>query len=100
MNTRAAFAQLSLDGSGLFQAGEHRLLEQEGAPRGGIGQQGLHLLAALGAGIGPAVAHQPRVLDGLGAVGGGAHAANEWVSLSTIEERSAFLHAFIKELLA
>lgn len=41
-----------------------------------------------------------RVLDGLGAVGGGAHAANEWVSLSTIEERSAFLHAFIKELLA
>jgi glutamate carboxypeptidase len=47
-----------------------------------------------------AAAAGARVLDGLGAVGGGAHAANEWVSLSTIEERSAFLHAFIKELLS
>ncbi len=46
-----------------------------------------------------AAAAGARVLDGLGAVGGGAHAANEWVSLSTIEPRSAFLHAFIKELL-
>lgn len=46
-----------------------------------------------------AAAAGARVLDGLGAVGGGAHAANEWVSLSTIETRSAFLHAFIKELL-
>ena len=46
-----------------------------------------------------AAATGARVLDGLGAVGGGAHAANEWVSLSTIESRSAFLHAFIKELL-
>lgn len=47
-----------------------------------------------------AAAAGARVLDGLGAVGGGAHAANEWVSLSTIEPRSAFLHALIKELLA
>ena len=47
-----------------------------------------------------AAAAGARVLDGLGAVGGGAHAANEWVSLSSIEARSAFLHAFIKELLA
>lgn len=47
-----------------------------------------------------AAATGARVLDGLGAVGGGAHAANEWVSLSSIEPRSAFLHAFIKELLA
>ena len=47
-----------------------------------------------------AAAAGARVLDGLGAVGGGAHAANEWVSLATIESRSAFLHAFIKELLA
>jgi len=46
-----------------------------------------------------AAAAGARVLDGLGAVGGGAHAANEWVSLASIEERSAFLHAFIKELL-
>ena len=47
-----------------------------------------------------AAAAGARVLDGLGAVGGGAHAANEWVSISSIEARSAFLHAFIKELLA
>ena len=47
-----------------------------------------------------AAAAGARVLDGLGAVGGGAHAANEWVSLSSIEPRSAFLHAFIKEFLA
>jgi glutamate carboxypeptidase len=46
-----------------------------------------------------AAAAGARVLDGLGAVGGGAHASNEWVKLSSIEERSNFLHAFIKELL-
>jgi glutamate carboxypeptidase len=47
-----------------------------------------------------AAAAGARVLDGLGAVGGGAHAANEWVKLSSIQERSDFLHALIKELLA
>jgi glutamate carboxypeptidase len=46
-----------------------------------------------------AAAAGAQVLDGLGAVGGGAHAANEWVSLASIQERSDFLHAFIKELL-
>lgn len=46
-----------------------------------------------------AAAAGARVLDGLGAVGGGAHAANEWVDASTIESRSALLHALIKELL-
>ena len=46
-----------------------------------------------------AAAAGARVLDGLGAVGGGAHAANEWASISAIEERKNFLHAFIKELL-
>ena len=46
-----------------------------------------------------AAAAGARVLDGLGAVGGGAHAANEWASVSAIEERKNFLHAFIKELL-
>ena len=40
------------------------------------------------------------VLDGLGAVGGGAHAPSEWVSVSSIEPRSEFLHHFIKDLLA
>ena len=38
--------------------------------------------------------------NGQGAVGGGAHAPNEWVSLSAIEQRSDFLRAFIKDLLS
>ena len=46
-----------------------------------------------------AAAAGARVLDGLGAVGGGAHAANEWASISAMEERTTFLNAFIKELL-
>jgi len=46
-----------------------------------------------------AAAAGARVLDGLGAVGGGAHAANEWASIKAISERSKFLNAFIKELL-
>jgi glutamate carboxypeptidase len=46
-----------------------------------------------------AAAAGARVLDGLGAIGGGAHAANEWASVNAIEERKNFLHTFIKELL-
>jgi glutamate carboxypeptidase len=46
-----------------------------------------------------AAAAGARVLDGLGAVGGGAHAKNEWVSVKALQERSEFLHAFIEELL-
>jgi len=46
-----------------------------------------------------AAAAGARVLDGLGAIGGGAHAANEWASVKAIEERRNFLHAFIKELI-
>lgn len=46
-----------------------------------------------------AAAAGAQVLDGLGAIGGGAHAASEWVSLKSIEERSALLHALIQELL-
>lgn len=66
-----------------------------------IGMKPLGSAAVGGASDGNfAAAAGAQVLDGLGAVGGGAHAANEWVSLSTIEERSAFLHSFIKELLA
>lgn len=45
-----------------------------------------------------AAAAGARVLDGLGAIGGGAHARNEWASISAMHERSKFLHAFIKEL--
>ena len=48
----------------------------------------------------PAAAAGAQVRDGLGAVGGGAHAPNEWVSISTMQERSDFLHAFIKDLLS
>ena len=46
-----------------------------------------------------AAAAGAKVLDGLGAVGSGAHAATEWVSIKALEERSAFLHEFIKDLL-
>ena len=46
-----------------------------------------------------AAAAGAQVLDGLGAVGGGAHAPHEWLSLSSIEERSNFMHEFIKDLL-
>lgn len=46
-----------------------------------------------------AAAAGAKVLDGLGAVGSGAHATNEWVSIKALEERSAFLHEFIKDLL-
>ena len=46
-----------------------------------------------------AAAAGAQVLDGLGAIGGGAHAPSEWLSLKSVEERSALLHAFIKDLL-
>jgi glutamate carboxypeptidase len=46
-----------------------------------------------------AAAAGAKVLDGLGAVGGGAHAATEWIDTSRLEERSALLHALIKDLL-
>ena len=46
-----------------------------------------------------AAAAGARVLDGLGAIGGGAHAAHEWVSISAISKQIKFLNAFIKELL-
>lgn len=46
-----------------------------------------------------AAAAGAKVLDGLGAVGSGAHATTEWVSIKSLEERSAFLHEFIKDLL-
>lgn len=40
-----------------------------------------------------------QVLDGLGAVGDGAHAAHEWIDITTMESRSAFLHALIEDIL-
>ena len=46
-----------------------------------------------------AAAAGAKVLDGLGAVGDGAHALNERVSISAIEERTNFLHHFIEDLL-
>jgi glutamate carboxypeptidase len=47
-----------------------------------------------------AAAAGAQVLDGLGAVGGGAHAPHEWVSISSMQPRSDFLHAFVKDLLS
>ena len=46
-----------------------------------------------------AAAAGAQVLDGLGAIGDGAHAALEWVDISTLEIRSTFLNALIKDLL-
>lgn len=46
-----------------------------------------------------AAAAGARVLDGLGAVGDGAHALNERISISAMDERTNFLHHFIKDLL-
>ncbi|MDP1720624.1 MAG: M20/M25/M40 family metallo-hydrolase [Candidatus Nanopelagicaceae bacterium] len=46
-----------------------------------------------------AAAAGARVLDGLGAVGSGAHALSEWASVKELSARSEFLHQFIKVLL-
>ncbi len=46
-----------------------------------------------------AAAAGAAVLDGLGAVGDGAHAAHEWVDITTLKSRSALLHALIKDIL-
>ena len=46
-----------------------------------------------------AAAAGARVLDGLGAVGEGAHAKNEQILLSSIPSRVELLTAFIKELI-
>jgi len=40
-----------------------------------------------------------QVLDGLGAVGGGAHAPSEWISVAAIEERSNLLNALVLYLI-
>ena len=39
-------------------------------------------------------------LDGLGAVGGGAHADDEWASVSALPERAALVAALTLDLLA
>ena len=46
-----------------------------------------------------AAAAGAKVLDGLGAVGEGAHAKNEWASVKALKERGDFLHEFVKSLL-
>lgn len=46
-----------------------------------------------------AAAAGAQVLDGLGAVGDGAHAAHEWVDITRLEPQSALLQALIKDLL-
>ena len=46
-----------------------------------------------------AAAAGAQVLDGLGAIGDGAHAAHEWVDISVLEIRSKLLNALIKDLL-
>ena len=39
-------------------------------------------------------------LDGLGAVGAGAHALNEWVQASSVQDRADLLQAFLKDPLS
>jgi glutamate carboxypeptidase len=46
-----------------------------------------------------AAAAGAKVLDGLGAVGEGAHALNEQISVSAVDERINFLHHLIEDLL-
>ena len=46
-----------------------------------------------------AAAAGAKVLDGLGAVGDGAHAPHEYILSSSIPGRIALLAAFIKELM-
>ncbi len=46
-----------------------------------------------------AAAAGAQVLDGLGAVGEGAHALNERISISAVDQRINFLHHFIEALL-
>ncbi len=46
-----------------------------------------------------AAATGARVLDGMGAIGAGAHAQNEWASLRALNERSVFLARFVQEIL-
>ena len=46
-----------------------------------------------------AAAAGAQVLDGLGAIGDGAHAAHEWVDITTLQSRSALLHALVKDIL-
>ena len=45
-----------------------------------------------------AAAAGAQVLDGMGAIGSGAHALNEWASLSALKTRSLFLHNFLQLL--
>ena len=77
------------------------LYEQAAKVAASIGMPPLQHASVGGASDGNfAAAAGAQVLDGLGAVGGGAHAPTEWVSISTMQERSDFLHAFIKDLLS
>ena len=47
-----------------------------------------------------AAAAGARVLDGLGAIGNGAHALNEQISISGMESQSLLLTQFVKDLLS
>ena len=66
----------------------------------GIGMNAIGKAAVGGASDGNfAAAAGARVLDGLGAVGDGAHAPHEQILLSSIPSRVKLLTAFIKELI-
>ena len=68
-------------------AAEHGLGELDGVAVGG-GSDG-NITAALGV----------QTLDGLGAVGGNAHAEGEWASLAAITQRATLVSALVRDLL-
>ena len=73
------------------------VLAQGAAAR--IGMEGLHGRAVGGASDGNLTAAAGvATLDGLGAVGDGAHADHEWVSVPAMAERSALLAALLDSL--
>jgi glutamate carboxypeptidase len=47
-----------------------------------------------------AAAAGAKVLDGLGAIGDGAHAPHEQISISGMDSQVILLHQFVKDLLS
>ncbi|NDG69594.1 MAG: M20/M25/M40 family metallo-hydrolase, partial [Actinobacteria bacterium] len=75
----------------LYELAEKVALKLEMAPLGSA--------SVGGASDGNFAAMHTKVLDGLGSLGGGAHANNEHILVSHLEPRSNLIAALIKEIL-